>query len=52
MENIIYNELLRRGYSVDIGVVYDRSEGRNIPKEIDFVVNAETVNYTFNLLSE
>lgn len=39
MENIIYNELLRRGYSVDIGVVYDRSEGSNIPKEIDFVVN-------------
>ena len=39
MENIIYNELLRRGYSVDVGVVYDRSEGSNIPKEIDFVVN-------------
>lgn len=39
MENIIYNELLRRGYSVDVGVVYDRSTGSNIPKEIDFVVN-------------
>ena len=39
MENIIYNELVRRGYSVDIGVVPDRSGGRNAQKEIDFVVN-------------
>ena len=39
MENIIYNELIRRGYSVDVGVVYDRTEGSNIPKEIDFIVN-------------
>ena len=39
MENIIYNELLRRGYSVDIGVVTDRTDGANSQKEIDFVVN-------------
>ena len=39
MENMIYNELLRRGYSVDVGVVYDRSDGSKIQKEIDFVVN-------------
>lgn len=39
MENIIYNELLRRGYSVDIGVVTDRTNGANAQKEIDFVVN-------------
>ena len=39
MENIVYNELLKRGYSVDVGVVYDRSTGSNIQKEIDFVVN-------------
>ena len=39
MENIIYNELLRRGYSVDVGVVTDRSGGANVQKEIDFVVN-------------
>ncbi len=39
MENIVYNELVRRGYSVDVGVVYDRKNGTNIPKEIDFVVN-------------
>jgi predicted AAA+ superfamily ATPase len=39
MENIIYNELLRRGYSVDVGVVTDRTKGANTQKEIDFVVN-------------
>ena len=39
MENIIYNELMRRGYSVDVGVVMDRSNGKNLQKEIDFVVN-------------
>ncbi len=39
MENIIYNELIRRGYSVDVGVVYDRVGGGNVQKEIDFVVN-------------
>ncbi len=39
MENIIYNELLFRGYSVDIGVVVDRRNGANAQKEIDFVVN-------------
>lgn len=39
MENIIYNELLRRGYSVDVGVVTDRTGGANVQREIDFVVN-------------
>ena len=39
MENIIYNELLSRGYSVDVGVVADRTGGGNVQKEIDFVVN-------------
>lgn len=39
MENMIYNELLRRGYSVDVGVVCNRSNGNKIQKEIDFVVN-------------
>ena len=37
MENIIYNELLQRGYSVDVGVVYDRTGGGKTQKEIDFV---------------
>ncbi|MCM1498364.1 MAG: ATP-binding protein [Clostridium sp.] len=39
MENMIYNELVRRGYSVDIGVVTDRKGGKNVQREIDFVVN-------------
>ncbi len=39
MENIIYNELLRRRYSVETDVVYDRAGGGKTQKEIDFVVN-------------
>ena len=39
MENIIYNDLIRRGYSVDVGVVVDRRNGSYIQKEVDFVVN-------------
>ena len=40
MENIIYNELIARGYSVDVGVVVDRRNGQKVQKEIDFVVNS------------
>ncbi len=39
MENIIYNELIQRGYQVDVGVVYDRKDKNTITKEIDFIVN-------------
>ena len=39
MENIIYNELIMRGYSVDVGVVEDRRDGVRKQKEIDFIVN-------------
>ncbi len=39
MENIIYNELIRRGYSVDVGVITDRTGKANVQREIDFVVN-------------
>ena len=44
MENIVFNELVRRGYSVDVGVVIANernSLGRNVrvQREIDFVVN-------------
>lgn len=39
MENIIYNELIRSGYKVDVGVVSDRRNNNKIQKEIDFVVN-------------
>ena len=43
MENIIYNELIIRGFSVDVGVVYSRERNANgssvrVPREIDFVV--------------
>lgn len=44
MENVIYNELRIRGYSVDVGMVETRplnSEGKRIRKqyEVDFVAN-------------
>lgn len=39
MENIIYNELVKRGYSVDVGVVNERKKDARIQREIDFVVN-------------
>lgn len=46
MENIVYNELRLRGYSVDVGVVYARGLNKNgnsvrIAKEIDFVANGK-----------
>lgn len=45
MENIIYNELIIRGFLVDIGVVYSREQNENknsvrVPREIDFIVNS------------
>ncbi|MDO4766442.1 MAG: ATP-binding protein [Eubacteriales bacterium] len=45
MENIIYNELINRQFSVDVGVVYARMVNENgnsvrIPREIDFVVTS------------
>ena len=44
MENVLYNELRARGYSVDVGVVQARERNRNgnstrVAREIDFVVN-------------
>lgn len=46
MENVIYNELVRRGYSVDVGVVesVEKQGGKKkrTAYEIDFVVNAQT----------
>ena len=49
MENIIYNELIKRGYSVDVGVV-ELSESRQNKKttkqcEIDFIVNKGSKKY-------
>lgn len=49
MENIIYNELLCRGYSVDVGVVdiVEKKDGKKAKKqcEIDFVVNVGSKKY-------
>jgi hypothetical protein len=50
MENIIYNELLYRGYSVDVGMVElwtTDKNGRSIRKqfEVDFVVNDSDNRY-------
>lgn len=49
MENMIYNELIYRGYNVDVGVVKTRIEenGKRVYKqlEIDFVVNSGSKRY-------
>ena len=50
MENIIYNELRKRGYSVDVGVVEkrkNRADGKTerIRLEIDFVANLGSRRY-------
>lgn len=49
MENIIYNELLNRGYLVDVGVIeiVETKEGHKAKKqcEIDFVVNKGSKKY-------
>ena len=39
MENIIYNELVKRGHSVDVGLVVERKNNEKKQREIDFVVN-------------
>ena len=58
MENIIYNELRYRGFSVDVGVVETREktpDGKEVRKqlEIDFVANSGSKRYylqsAFNL---
>lgn len=50
MENVIYNELLVRGYNVDVGivdVVANNIEGKRVHKslEVDFVVNQGSQRY-------
>lgn len=39
MENVIYNELVVRGYNVDVGVVEIREAGKKIQTEVDFICN-------------
>lgn len=50
MENIVYNELLTRGYNVDVGVVEvsgKNNKGAHVRKqlEVDFVVNQGNQRY-------
>ncbi len=50
MENIVYNELVRRGYNVDVGVVelYEpNTKGKSILKktEVDFICNQSDKRY-------
>lgn len=46
MENIIYNELIIRGYNVDVGVVEIRDEFKNRKQlEVDFVCNLGNKRY-------
>ena len=50
MENIIYNELVTRGYNVDIGIVekWEKDEnGKNVLKnlEVDFICNQANRKY-------
>ena len=49
MENVIYNELRLRGYSVDVGVVenIEKENGVSVRKtlEVDFVVNLGNRRY-------
>ena len=50
MENIVYNELLVRGYNVDVGIVdvfAKNGEGKRVHKqlEVDFVVNQVSQRY-------
>lgn len=50
MENVIYNDLIRRGFDVDVGVVEynDRdAQGKKVRKqlEVDFIVNRGDMRY-------
>ena len=49
MENVIYNELIYRGFNVDVGVVElnTREKGENVHKrlEVDFVANLGSRRY-------
>ena len=60
MENVIYNEMRSRGYSVDVGVVENvgKENGISVRKslEVDFVVNSGSRRYyiqsAYNIPSE
>lgn len=45
MENLIYNELKLRGYSVDVGAIITREQGIRKQLEVDFVCNLGSKRY-------
>ena len=45
MENVIYNELRLRGFSVDVGVINTREKGVRKQLEVDFVCNLGSKRY-------
>ena len=50
MENVLYNDLIRRGFDVDVGVIEQNARdnsGKNIRRqlEVDFVVNRSDERY-------
>lgn len=45
MENVIYNELRLRGFSVDVGVVITKEQGVRKQLEVNFVCNLGTRRY-------
>ena len=45
MENILYNELLYRGYNIDVGVVEIREKDAKKQVEVDFVCNQYNKRY-------
>ena len=45
MENAIYNELLTRGYNVDVGVVEVRKGNKRVQTEVDFICNQGSNRY-------
>ena len=45
MENIVYNDLLTRGYNVDVGVVETREKDTRKQLEVDFVCNQSYKRY-------
>lgn len=45
MENLVYNELLIRGYNVDVGIVKIREKNKRKQLEVDFVCNQSYKKY-------
>ena len=45
MENVIYNELLLRGFNVDVGVVEIREGNKRTQTEVDFICNEGSNRY-------